>query len=133
MNPGKNCNWKIKDNCWEISVDTAIYPKEPLLAACCVFLDNCYILLDLDKKRKKYKISLQLKEEFKEKIDINSLPGEFYNELLNNVLRYEISSRNQKVREWIVREALFFNQPKKEQEKFVQEACAAECNGKDRA
>lgn len=130
---GKNCIWKIKDNCWEISVDTALYPKEPLLATCCVFLDNCYILLDLDKKRKKYKISLQPKEEFKGKIDINSLPGEFQNELLNNVLRYEISSRNQKVREWIVREALFFNQPKKEQEKFVREACAAECNGKDRA
>lgn len=120
MVSGKNCNRKIKDNCWEISVDTAVYPKEPLLATCCVFLDNCYILLDLDKKRKKYKISLQLKDEFKEKININSLPGEFHNELLSNVLRYEISSRNQKVREWIVREALFFNQPKKEQEKFVQ-------------
>ncbi len=130
---GKDCNWKIKDNCWEILVDTTIYPKEPLLATCCVFLDNCFILLDLDKKRKKYKISFQLKDEFKGKLDFNSLPGEFHNELLNNVLRYEISSRNQKVREWIVREALFFAQPKKEQEKFVQEACAEECNGKDRS
>ncbi len=128
----KNCNWEFKDDGVEIVVDKAIYPKEPLLATCCVFLDNCYILLDLIKNGKKYKVKLWLKSELNKEINIKDLPGEFYNELLNNVLRYEIASRNQKIREWIVREALFFSQPKEEQERFIRSMKPEENNGKDK-
>ncbi len=131
MNSDKICNWKLTEDYLEILVDTAIYPKEPLLATCCVFIDDCYILLDLSKDKKKYKVKLWFKPEFSKKFDKKDLPGEFYNELLNNVLRYEISSRNQKIREYIVKEALFFNQPKKVQEKFIQDRCAEGNVGKD--
>ncbi len=132
MNSDKSCNWKFSDGCLEIIVDADVYPKEPLLATCCVFIDDCYILLDLLKGKKKYKVKLWFKPELTGKIDIKDLPGEFYNELLNNTLRYEISSRNRVIRECIVREALFFTQPKEVQEKFIQCACEKGNDGEDK-
>ncbi len=43
----------------------------------------------------------------------------FMNELLNNSLRLMISKRTQKLREMIVKEALFFSQPKEEIESLL--------------
>ena len=132
MSKNKNCNWRLRDNCVEISVNTAIYPQEPLFATCCVFINDYYTLLDLTKNKKRYKITLIPKNELKEKSNFKRLTGEFQNELINNVLRYKIASRNQKIREWIVQEALFFNQPKKEQGKFIRRLVREEKYGKDK-
>jgi His-Xaa-Ser system protein HxsD len=117
----KHYHWRKKDNSVEILANTAIYPQEPLYATCCVFMDGYYIGLDLSKNKKRYKILLIPKDNLNKKIDFQKLAREFQNELINNVLRYKISLRNQKLREWIVKEALFFSQPKKEQERTVQE------------
>jgi His-Xaa-Ser system protein HxsD len=129
---GKNCNWRFKDNCVEIFVNTAVYPQEPLYATCYVFIDSYYILLDLNKNKKRYKITLMPKNDLKEKFNFERAAKEFQNELINNVLRYKIASRNKKLREWIVKEALFFSQPKKEQEKVVRELTQKEKSGKDK-
>ena len=113
----KDYKWSLKDNRLEILADSGIYLEEPVYATCCVFMDDCYIWLDLSKDRKKYKITLTPKSPLKKRSDFAILAQEFQNELLSNLLRYKIARRNQKVREWVVKEALFFSQPKKEQEK----------------
>jgi His-Xaa-Ser system protein HxsD len=116
----KRYNWRLKDNSVEITINAAIYPQEPLYATSYVFIEDYYILLDLSKDRKRYKITLTPKSNHGQKCDFARLVGEFHNELINNVLRFKIASRNKKLREWIVKEALFFSQPQKEQEKVVQ-------------
>jgi len=125
-------NFRIKNNCLEILINAVIYPQEPLFATCCVLMDKYYILIDLTKDKKRYKVTLFPKEEVKKRFDFKGLVGDFHNELLNNVLRYKLASRNQKIRQWIVQEALFFNQPKKEQETFVERLACEEKYGKDK-
>ena len=123
-------NWRIKNDGINIFVDTKIYPQEPLYATCYVFIDDYYIFLDLVGNSNKYKISITPKDSQREKINFSKLAGEFQNELVSNTLRYKIALRNKKIREWIVKEALFFSQSKKEQRKSVQRLREAEKSGK---
>ena len=125
----KDYKWKVKNGALEILADKGIYLEEPVYASCCVFMDDYYIWLDLSKDRKKYKINLTPKLK---KTDFKTLAQEFQNELLSNLLRYKIARRNQKLREWIVKEALFFSQPKKEQEKVAKKLAAQEKSEQDR-
>lgn len=117
----KNYKLQGKDKSVEIYAHTALCPQEPLYATCCVFMDNYYVWLDLSRNKKTYKITLTPKIQRRNKFTLKRLAGEFQNELMNNLLRYKIASRNQKLRECIVKEALFFSQPKKEMEKTIQE------------
>jgi len=112
---------KQEVNAAEILLDVKMYPREPLLATCCVFMDAYYVWLDLTKDNKRYRVILTPKNGISKQADNKKTAGEFQNELLNNVLRYQIASRNQKIRECIVKEALFFSQPKKEQKKVIRE------------
>lgn len=108
---------KKKTNLRQIkfSLNPAVYPKEAIYAACYVFLDRFYLYLDQVNSR----IKVYLKPKPGIKLTLNSCRGEFRNELLNNTLRLAISKRNQKIREMIVREALFFSQPKKELDDLI--------------
>jgi His-Xaa-Ser system protein HxsD len=91
-------------------VNQKIYPIEAIYATCYVFVDKYYLFLD--KVKQCVKIVLTPKAPQKQTLAL--LKNEFLNELLNNTLRLKISKRNQRIREMIVKEALFFSQPKKE-------------------
>lgn len=110
--------WRRSGRSWEILINTQIYPREPLYATCCVFMDAYYLWLDVSPEKKFYKVVL-IPQDGQADQRGKKIPGEFLNELLSNVLRYRIAERNQKVRECIVREALFFAQPREEQEKEI--------------
>lgn len=122
MYKSRYCNLRSNDKAVEIYANTALYPQEPLYATCCVFMDNYYVRVDLSKNKKMYKIFLMPKIPRRKRIDLRKLSGEFQNELMNNLLRYRIAARNQRLRECIVKEALFFSQPRKELEKTIREA-----------
>ncbi len=121
MPKNRSYKWRCTNGTVEISVSTTLYSQEPLFATCCVFMDDFYVWLDFKPNKKNYKISLIPKNNSKKFKNTALIVGEFQNELLNNVLRYKIASRNQKVREAIVKEALFFSQPKREQMKTLRE------------
>jgi His-Xaa-Ser system protein HxsD len=111
--------WKYKADSVDIVIPAEIYPKEPVFATCCVFLDEYYVLIDLDKKKTAYIVTLtsQIPDS---KLKAKRAAQKFFNELLSNTLRYQVALRNQKIREYIVKEALFFSQPKQEQKKTVE-------------
>lgn len=91
------------------TVDVALYPLEAIYAACYMFTDRAYIRLDLPSEGK-VAVVLEAKAGVPEK-KLSNLRGEFHNELLHHALRLKISSSNQKIREYIVTQALLSAQP----------------------
>lgn len=128
MKKNKNLQWRQYNGSLDLFVNTDIYPQEPLYATCCVFMDNYYIGLDFSRDKKNYVVSLIPKNGTKSLRSASRIAGEFRNELLSNVLRYQIASRNQKIREAVVRSALLFSQPKKTQEKTARALISREKN-----
>ncbi len=88
----------------KITLNLKVYPLEAIYQACYVFLDRAYIFLD-SLSSKKVLVSLKGKEKLSQK-QLESLKGEFLNELLNCSLRLEIAKRNRKIREAIIGQAL---------------------------
>lgn len=83
-----------------------LYPLEAILNACYSFLDQAYIYLD--DKQNDGNISVVLKSKKRiTKNGLKSLEGEFMNEVLQAVLRYQISKNNRKIRELIIGRALY--------------------------
>ena len=111
--------WRSQAGEFEIRINARLCEREPLLVTCCAFMERYYVVLDMTPDEKKYLVLLTPKARRRKHKALRELAGEFYNEFLHNTLRYRISSRNQKVREMIVQEALFFSQPKKEQSKVA--------------
>ncbi len=95
-------------------LNSSVYPLEAILATCYVFLEDFYFFLD----KSKGKIKVALRSKGKKNKNLSSFQGKFMNELLNNSLRYKISKRNQKIREYVVKTALFFSQDKDKIDKF---------------
>ena len=82
-------------------VNTKIYSKEVVYKACYVFIDRLYILLDVSAKKDSLQVTLKGKTTLPKK-ELEKLEGEFMNELLNSLVRENVSKRNQKVLEQIV-------------------------------
>lgn len=92
-----------------LKVDEGCYPKEAVLATCYQFLEHNYVFLERPAGSKKFiKVSITPKKNK----EIKSLAGEFKNELIHNALRHSIAEKNKKLREYVVKTALFFAQPK---------------------
>ncbi|MDP3043534.1 MAG: His-Xaa-Ser system protein HxsD [bacterium] len=85
-------------------LDSKLYPIEAIYGAAYVFIDRAYIFLDGD-PQKEIIICLKGKKKMNFK-ELEGLQGEFYNELLNYLLRVKIAKRNKKVRDFIVGTAL---------------------------
>lgn len=90
-------------NIINIKLDTSVYPLEAIYSAAYVFLDKVYIYLDSADSGKNINVNLKSKNNK----DIESLKGEFLNELLHSVHRMHIYKNNKKIREYIVERALF--------------------------
>ena len=93
-----------KENQIVFTLKAQNYPLEAIYSTASVFIDRCYVYLDGDPKNE-ISVSLKGKEELNKK-QLESLQGEFLNELLNYLLRVEIARRNKKIRESIVAAAL---------------------------
>jgi His-Xaa-Ser system protein HxsD len=99
----------LKNNAITFWLDSKIYSMESIYNTAYVFLDRAYVYLDGDPEKE---IEVHLKG--KEKLDgkkLEALQGEFLNELLNFLLRWEVARNNQKIREYIVASALVSSLP----------------------
>lgn len=83
------------------SVSTRIYSKDIIYKACYVFIDKMYIFLDISDKKDAILVTLRGKAPLL-KNELEKLKGEFMNELLNCLVRENVSKRNQKILEQIV-------------------------------
>lgn len=96
-------------------INTKIYPKEVIYKTCYVFIDKAFVYLDIIKKDL-IEVSLKGKENLNKK-QLENIRGEFFNELLNSLLREKVSQKNQKIVEYIVGGAITASLPKKEEKK----------------
>ena len=98
---------KIQANKNEVrwTIGLATYPLDAVYGASYVFLDRCYVYLDKGTD-KRIEVVLRGKETLSAE-DLESLAGEFSNELLHQVLRARIAKRTGTVREMIIGRALF--------------------------
>ncbi len=90
-----------KNNAITFEVSSKIYAKEIVYKACYVFIDKLYIFLAPTEKKDAITVTLKGKVTLTKK-GLEKLEGEFTNELLNCLVRENVSKRNQKVLEQIV-------------------------------
>jgi len=96
-------NAKKNEVRWDIGTGT--YPMDAVYGASYVFLDRCFVYLD--KTADKRIIIVLRGKEVLDKTALESLAGDFSNEMLHQVLRTRIAKRTGKVREMIIGRALF--------------------------
>lgn len=98
-------NFKVKNKEIEFKINTKIYSLTAIYQAAYLFLDKVYVFLDGD-PQKEIKVIMKAKQTLTKK-DLENIASEFYNELLNQLLREKISQTNAKIREYIVAQALY--------------------------
>ena len=115
-------NYKLRGKALEFTINTKIYSLKAIYQAAYLFLDKVYVFLDGVPERE-IKVNFKLKGPSyvsafaKAPADkkategrgqeLEKIAGEFYNELLNQLLREKVSESNAKIREYIVSAALY--------------------------
>lgn len=107
-------NINAKNNKVTFNLPLKVYSLDAILGASYLFIDKAYVFFDCDGKDKVV-ASFKGKKKLSKK-DMDSLVGEFHNELLNQTLRVKLSKKNQKIREYIVQQALYPGAAVQEQE-----------------
>ncbi|MCX6745856.1 MAG: hypothetical protein NTX00_02430 [Candidatus Parcubacteria bacterium] len=130
----KGFNYKLRGKALEFTINTKIYSLKAIYQAAYLFLDKVYVFLDGDPE-KEIKVIMKLKrpsfanasssvpqsETSEDKsAGLEQIAGEFYNELLNQLLREKVSESNAKIREYIVSAALY-NAVPNEVDRLLQE------------
>jgi len=88
------------------SLDPQVYPLGAIYNTAYNFIDRAYLFLD-GKSNPLKNITVTIKPKSADvKIDLAELKEEFFNELLDNVLRYQITQENKTIREFIIGTAL---------------------------
>ena len=94
--------FEIEENRVKITLNSEIYPLVVIQKTVSNYLENMYV--KLEKEDKNILVNLFLKDN---KENIKELVGNFYNELLAEVLRYNIGIETKEIRELIVGRALY--------------------------
>lgn len=98
-------SWIVRDSSHSnlsIFVDTSVYPLEVLFRTCYAFTDRCYLFLSTSEASGV--ISVRFKQKL-ESCDLESVAGEFSNELINQRVRLDIANETRAIRELIVAQA----------------------------
>ncbi len=86
-----------------VEVKTELYSLEAIYKACYHFLEKFYIRLEGDSQGT---IEIHARAKSKEDVSTKDIAGEIENELLHQVLRLKVSNANQKIREYVITQAL---------------------------
>lgn len=97
------CKYTVKHNKIIIRVDMSVYSKKSVIRAAYEFIDKCYVYIDIDKTD--YLIELEIKAG-KDAIS-EVIAGEFWNEMLIQQMRIDISRETKNIRELILTRALY--------------------------
>ena len=85
-----------------IFVDTNVYPLDVLFRTCYLFTDRCYLFLRPTDSLGKIQVSVKPKVQSS---DLETVVGEFMNELINQRVRLDIANETRTIRELIVAQA----------------------------
>jgi His-Xaa-Ser system protein HxsD len=90
-----------------LSIREDIYPLDAIYGAAYLFIDRCFVFLDRPEDQV-VSVRLKVKKENPKEDSqtvLESLVGEFANELLNQVLRFRITESTSKIREYYMARA----------------------------
>ena len=118
----KNFDIDKKNKIITVSINPSIFPLEVIYSAAYVLMNDAYVILDGDPKKK---ILVQIKAK-KPKEDLEKLALEFNNELLNYAVYAVQAAKTQEIRRAIVERALMTNTLPEEQEEPVEEEFSGE-------
>ena len=96
-------NFTIEGNEAVLKINKNIYPKEVLVQACYVKLENFYFLID--EEGEYYLISMRYKEEHKDN-DLKRAAHEFFDELIESQSYIDQLKRTSEIRQTILERAL---------------------------
>ncbi len=101
----KNFDIDKKNKIITVSINPNIFPLEIIYSAAYVLMNDAYVILDGDPKKK---ILVQIKAK-EQKKDLEKLALEFHNELLNYAVYAVQAAKTQEIRKAIVERALMTN------------------------
>lgn len=96
-------DYSISESILEITINPKIYPLEAVLNAAYFFIEDFYIFLDQPAG------ALELRMKGKNRMGkarLEATAGEFFNTMLSENLRLELSKRNKTLRETILQQAI---------------------------
>ena len=82
--------------------DVSIYPMDAIYGAAYIFIDRCYVFLDLEAKDR---IAVELRSRPESKKALEDMVGEFANELLSQAWRQRITDQNRLIIEAVTSQA----------------------------
>lgn len=85
-------------------VDETVYPLEAVYGACYLFLDRCFVFLSRPKPQV-VEVRLTARDSATP-VELDTLAGEFANELLSQVTRMRLSQATARIREYYTAAAL---------------------------
>jgi His-Xaa-Ser system protein HxsD len=89
-------------------VDESLYPLDAIYGAAYIFVDRCFVFFSRPESQR---VQVRLKARgATTETELETLAGEFSNELLNQVLRFRLAESTAKLREYTMARA-FFTQP----------------------
>jgi len=87
-------------------LDEEIYPRPVIFGAAYIFIDRCYVFLTRPAD-KKVCVQLKTKSAQVEANTLEELAGEFANELLNQLLRFNLTESTAEIRKYYMARAFF--------------------------
>ncbi len=94
--------YKIIEDTTTFRIDSNVYPKYVVMKTAYIFIDNFYIFLSMDNNGDLL-VEMKHKQGYSASLE---MVGEFYNELLNQLLRAHVSEQTKGIREIILARAL---------------------------
>jgi len=94
-----------KENYLKFRINTKIYPLDAIYRAAYNFIDQVYIYLD-GEPGTEIMVEFKAKEKMSGE-ELEKISADFYNELLNQMLREKVGEVNAKIREYVVSKALY--------------------------
>ena len=91
-----------EDPSLSVLLDTTLYPLEVIFRTCYSFTERCYLFLSRTEEAST--INVRFKRRL-ESADLQSIVGEFSNELINQRVRLDIANETRAIRELIVAQA----------------------------
>lgn len=87
-------------------LDEEVYPRSTIFGAAYIFIDRCYVFLTRPADKR---VSVQLKTKAPDPADdaLEKLAGEFANELLNQLLRFNLTESTAEIRKYYMARAFF--------------------------
>lgn len=101
----KGIEYDFSSSKFKLPIDKKIYDLEAVMKAAYLFIDNFYIIFR-EKKDNLIEAEFTSKNNLSD-IDLKKKTGEFYNELLHQVLRNKIADQTQNLRELVIGRALY--------------------------